>query len=145
MAQGERRERLGVPVVAVVSSPIGVMELLEGGVIWHELELAANVRYGDAQEVLRLTEELAAGRPVAVVVDMRRIGFADDDSRMAFSKSDAGGVEVATALLVQGTVAEFLAKRFTQRTPPSRSTRMFQSDRQALEWSFEQLREAREG
>ncbi len=135
--QGARR--LGVPVVRTVESPIGTMELLEGGVIWHELEFAADVRHADALEVLRLTADLAAGQPVVVVVDMRKIGFADEDSRRTFSKFDADGVEVATALLVRGTVARFLAKRFTERTPPPRPTRMFESEREALEWAFEQL------
>jgi len=127
------------PVLRSVASPIGQMDLLEGGVIRHVLEPAALVDAAAAAEVLRLTAELAAGSRVAVVVDLRAIGFADDEAQSMFSTSDAEGVEVATALLVHGSIAKYLVKRFTNKMAPARPVRIFESPLEALGWAREMV------
>jgi hypothetical protein len=127
------------PVLRSVASPIGQMDLLEGGVIHHVLEAAAVVDAAAAAEVLRLTAEMAAGSRVAVVVDLRAIGFADDDAQSMFSTSDAGGVEVATALLVHGSIATYLVKRFTNKMAPARPVKIFESPLEALAWAREMV------
>lgn len=127
------------PVLRSVASPIGQMDLLEAGVIRHVLEPAALVDAAAAAEVLRLTAELAAGSRVAVVVDLRAIGFADDDAQSMFSTSDAGGVEVATALVVYGSIAKYLVKRFTNKMAPARPVKIFESPLEALAWAREMV------
>lgn len=129
----------GEPVLRSVTSPIGRMELLEGGVIRHVLEQAALVDAAAASEVLRLTEELSGDSPVAVLVDLRAIGFADDDAQSMFATQDAGGVEVATALLVHGSIAKYLVKRFTGKMAPARPVRIFESPEEALAWAREMV------
>jgi hypothetical protein len=127
------------PVLRSVASPIGQMDLLGGGVIRHVLEPAALVDAKAAAEVLRLTAELAAGGRVAVLVDLRAIGFADDDAQAMFSTSDAGGVEVATALVAHGSIASYLVKRFTTKMAPVRPVKIFESPFEALAWAREMV------
>lgn len=127
------------PVLRSVASPIGQMDLLQGGVIRHVLRPAALVDAAAAAEVLQLTAELAAGSRVVVVVDLRAIGFADDDAQSMFSTSDAGGVEVATALVVHGSIANYLVKRFTNKMVPARPVKIFESPLDALAWAREMV------
>jgi hypothetical protein len=58
-----------------------------------------------------------------VVVDLRNIGFADQESRTMFATDPAGGVECATALVANARVPQFLADLFVREKPgrPSNS------------------------
>lgn len=124
------------PVIRSVESTIGDMDLLEGGVIWHTIQEGANVDFEAAQTVIRVTEELAAGCPVVVIVDLRNIGYADPEAQSVFSQSDSGGVEIGTALLVRRGISEFLASRWRTRTPPARPSQVFESEDDALSWAL---------
>ena len=62
-------------------SPIGEMRPFDDGVIVHTPDEGALVDEHLAAGVLEATRTLAGGRPVSVVVDLRRVAFADQASR----------------------------------------------------------------
>ena len=126
-------------VLKTSTTPIGEMSLLEGGVLLHRLADSVLVTSDSVDGVMQVTEEMAAGKPVAVVVDMRAIAFADQDTRNLYAAFDAGGVEVATALLVGPRVATFLANRWVNESQPKRSTAMFQDEAEAIDWARQQV------
>jgi hypothetical protein len=115
------------------------MHLLEGGVIVHHLDNAVVVTADVAGEVVALTADLAAGEPVAVVVDLGNIAFADSGTRAFFAQHDADGVEVATALVAGPRVAQFLARRWREDARPARPTSMFEDLDEAIAWAREAL------
>lgn len=119
-------------------SPIGSMEL-DAGVIVHTIDEGAIVDSKAALGVLEVTRMLAKGKPVAVIVDLRNVGFADKGSRSMFATDPAGGVEVATALLAGPRVSRFLADLFV-RQAPARPTSVFEDMAAARAWAEEQLR-----
>lgn len=116
------------------------MSLYEGGVIVHALDEGAVVDTRTAARVQQLTEELAVGRRVATVVDLRHIGFADRDARELFARQDSNGVEVATALIVGDGMASWLAGRFMTDAKPQRAVAVFDSEDDAFEWALEEVR-----
>jgi hypothetical protein len=115
------------------------MELFDDGVIVHTIDQGAIVDERVAAGVLEATRTLAAGRPVSVVVDLRGVAFADRASRNTFAVDPAGGVEVATALVAQPRVSEFLANLFV-RESQDRPTSVFENPADARAWAAEQLR-----
>jgi hypothetical protein len=125
-----------------VESPIGTMHLLDGGVIFHQLRDSVIVTTESAVEVERLTAELAGDRPVAVVVDLGNIAFADLDTRAFFAANDVEGLEVATALVVGPRIAQFLARRWTDDFRPARKTSVFTDRQEAIAWAREQVADA---
>lgn len=120
-------------------SPIGAMELFEDGVIVHTIDEGAIVDTEAAAGVLETTRMLADDEPVAVVVDLRNVGFADKSSRSMFASDPAGGAEVATALVASARVSRFLADLFL-RELPARPTLVFEDVTAAREWAAQQLR-----
>jgi hypothetical protein len=126
-------------VIKRVETPIGEMTLLAGGVLVHRLDDSVLVTPDSVEKVMEVTAELAGGQPVAVVVDMRRIAFADHQTRDSYASFDASGSEVATALLVGPRVATFLASRWVNESQPARATRMFEDEVEAVEWARQQV------
>ncbi len=124
----------------VKPTPIGEMRVIAPGVIMHRITEGASVTGEDANTVKQVTVELAAGEPVAVVVDMRGIAFADRDARHAF-KEGAGGVEVGTALLTDRGFSEKLAGLFERFSEPTRPVEVFHSETAAIEWAASLLAE----
>jgi len=125
--------------VVEMRSPIGLMQLFDDGVIVHTIDDGVIVDSKSATGVLDATRMLAKGKPVSVVVDLRRVGFADKDSRTMFATDPAGGVEVATALVASARVSQFLADLFV-REKPTRPTSVFEDPSAARAWAAEQLR-----
>ena len=126
-------------------SPIGEMVLREDGVLIHTLDEGALVDRRAANQVLRDTEKIAEGRSIAVVVDLRDIAFADQESRQVFADDPAGGVEVATALVVGPRVGEYLGSQFIKRSQPHRPTLIFHDIEEAVAWAADRVREAAGG
>jgi hypothetical protein len=122
-----------------VKSPIGEMVLHDDGVIIHTLEEGALVDAQVAVQVLEATSALAAGRPVAVVVDLRAVAFADRRSRDLFARDPSGGVEIATALVAGKRIADFLAAQFVNKAKPDRPTEVFSDVDDAATWAADQL------
>lgn len=119
-------------------TPIGEMVLADDGIIIHTIDEGATVDADAATSVLEATRSLAGGRPVAVVVDLRGVAFADRASRSMFASDPAGGVEVATALVAGPAISEFLASLF-MRSEPERPTALFGDTDAARIWATEQL------
>jgi hypothetical protein len=126
-------------------SPVGDMVLRDDGVLIHTLDEGAVVDRRAATQVLRDTEKIAEGRPIAVVVDLRAIAFADQESRRVFADDAAGGVEVATALVVGPRVGEYLGAQFVNRARPHRPTSIFRDVDEAAAWASDRVREASGG
>ena len=124
----------------VKPTPIGEMRLVAPGVIMHRLTEGVSVNETDAESVKMATEELAAGKPVVVIVDMRKVAFADRQARNAF-KDGAGGVEIATALLASRGFSEKLAGLFTRFHEPTRPVELFHDEADAIAWAQERLAE----
>ena len=124
-------------------SPIGEMVLLDDGVIVHTLDEGAVVDTRVADQVIRDTELLAAGQPVAVVVDLRKVAYADLESREVFANKPSESVEVATALVVGQRVAQFLATRWVDHSKPNRDTAIFEEVDEAVSWAAERLTQPR--
>jgi hypothetical protein len=115
------------------------MVLHSDGVIIHTLDEGALVDAQVASKVLEDTRMLAAGQPVAVVVDLRAVAFADRRSRDMFARDPAGGVEIATALVAGQRVADFLAAQFVNNAKPVRPTEVFREVDAAADWAAAQV------
>jgi hypothetical protein len=115
-------------------TPIGEMRIVAPGVILHRLDEGISVTEDDAAQVKRATEELAEGKPVAIIVDMRAIAFAGRDARDAFQEG-AGGVEIGTALLAGMGFSEKLAGLFKRYSEPSRPVEIFHREAEAIAWA----------
>lgn len=120
-------------------SPIGAMELFDDRVIVHTIDDGAIVDADATAGVLETTRKLARNEPVAVVVDLRKVGFADKSSRSLFATDPSGGAEVATALVADSRVSQVLADLFV-REKPARPTLVFEDVPAARAWAAEQLR-----
>lgn len=120
-----------------MKTPIGEMRITEPGVLIHELDEGVAVAEGAAAEVKRITEALAAGDPVVVIVDMRAMAYADRDVRDAFST--APGAEVGTALVVKPGLSEDLAGLFTRFHNPDRPVEVFVDMSEAENWARTRL------
>ena len=110
------------------------MRLVTPGVIVHRLDAGVTVTETEAKLVKEATEELAAGEPVVMVVDMRAVAFASRDARDAF-RDGAGGVEIGTALLTDKDFTEKLAGLFKRYSEPTRPVEIFHSEAEAIAWS----------
>lgn len=118
----------------VRATPIGEMRLVAPGVLVHRLDEGISVAANDAKAVKQLTEELAAGQPVVMVVDMRAVAFAERDARDAFSEG-AGGVEIGTALVTDEGFSDKLAGLFVRYSRPSRPVNVFHNESDAIAWA----------
>ncbi len=116
------------------STPIGEMSLVAPGVIIHRLNEGVSVSEADAALVKQVTEELAAGKPIVIVVDMRAVAFAGRDARDAFQEG-AGGVEIGTALLTDRGFSKKLAGLFTRFSRPTRPVEIFDREADAVAWA----------
>jgi hypothetical protein len=116
-------------------SPIGEMVLRDDGVLVHTLDVGALVDRRVAAQVVHDTEVLAAGAPIAVVVDLRNVAYADRESRRLFATNTAGGVEVATALVVGAKVPEFLAAQWVGESDLNRPASVFWDIEEATSWA----------
>ena len=124
----------------VRKTPIGEMHIVAPGVIVHRLDEGVSVTEADAAQVKRASEELAGGKPVVIVVDMRAVAFAGRDARDAFQEG-AGGVEIGTALLTGMGFSEKLAGLFKRYSAPSRPVEIFQREAEAIAWAEAMLAE----
>lgn len=124
------------------TSAVGEMVLFDNGVIVHTLNEGALVDPAAAGDVLEKTKHLAAGAPVAVVVDLTRLAFADHRSREMFAHDPAGGVEIATALVASARISEFLASQFKKSAQSGRPVELFDSVDEAVLWAAEHVRSA---
>lgn len=115
-------------------TPIGEMHVIAPGVIVHRLAEGVNISEKDANFVKKATEELAAGEPAVVVVDMRGVAFANRDARDVF-RDGAGGVEIGTALLTDKGFSEKLAGLFKRFSEPTRPVEVFHSEADAIAWA----------
>jgi hypothetical protein len=140
MTDAESNATEDAPGGDVRSTPIGQMRLVAPGVIVHRLEEGISVGESDAAVVKRLTEELAAGHPVVMVVDMRAVAFAGRDARDAFQEG-AGGVEIGTALVTDRGFSDKLAGLFVRYSQPSRPVEIFLSESDAIAWAQSLLAE----
>ena len=110
------------------------MRLIAPGVIMHRLDEGVSITETDANVVKQVTEELAAGEPVVIVVDMREVAFANRDARDVF-KEGAGGVEIGTALLTDKGFSEKLAGLFQRFSEPTRPVKVFHNEADAISWA----------
>jgi len=115
-------------------TPIGEMRLVAPGVLLHRLNEGVVVTEADANLVKQATSELAAGKPVVIIVDMRGVAFAGRDARDVF-KEGASGVEVGTALLTDKGFSEKLAGLFTRYSEPTRPVEVFHTEPDAIAWA----------
>ena len=116
------------------------MRVVAPGVLVHRMHEGVTVTEKAANIVKDVTEELAAGEPVVIVVDMRGIAFASRDARDAF-KEGAGGVEIGTALLTDRDFTEKLAGLFKRYSEPTRPVEIFHSEADAIAWAESLLSE----
>jgi len=120
------------------------MVLHDNGVIVHTLDHGALIDERIAVEVIDATKDIADGRRVAVVVDLRSIAFADRGSRQTFASDPSGGIEVATALVATARVAEFMASQFVTTAKPERPTAIFKDVEEASRWAADQVQSSLE-
>jgi len=111
---------------------------LDGRVIVHTIDSGATLSPEDALEIQRITTELAGGEPVAVLVDMRTMAFANNEVQGMF-KDDPTGLEVATALLVKTPVSTASASLFKRNQRPERAVEIFNNEPEALAWARKQI------
>ena len=116
------------------------MRLITPGVIMHRLTEGVTVTETEANLVKQVTEELAAGEPVVIIVDMRTVAFANRDARDVF-KEGAGGVEIGTALLTDKGFSERLAGLFKRYSEPTRPVELFHNEADAVAWAESLLAE----
>ena len=117
----------------LTSTPIGEMRSVASGVLVHRLNEGVAITEADAVEVKRITERLAGGSPVVVIVEMQQMAFADRSVLEAFA-SAGGGVEVATGLVVDRGISEDLAGLFVRFHDPDRPVEVFERLSDAMEW-----------
>ena len=115
-------------------TPIGELRFAAPGVLVHRLTEGVLVTEQDAVVVNQATAELAEGKPVVVIVDMRGVGFAGREARDGFSDVPAG-VEIGTALLTDRGFSEKLAGLFTKYSEPTRPVEVFHSEANAIAWA----------
>jgi hypothetical protein len=118
----------------VKKTPIGEMRLVAPGVIVHRLTEGVSITEADANLVKQATEELAGGKPIVIIVDMRKVAFANRDARDVF-KEGAGGVEIGTALLTDRGFSEQLAGLFMRFSKPTRPVEVFHNEADAIAWA----------
>lgn len=126
-------------VLAEVRSPIGSLRLLAGGVVLVTVDRGLVVEASMAPDVERLTAELAGDQPIAVVADIREMGFGSAETREAFASQSALGREVATAQVVKEGLTDFMARRFEADQLLDRPFAVFRDVDEAVAWAREQV------
>ena len=117
-----------------MQTPIGEMWLDDDGLLWHRLD-AIVVRPEAARGVRAAVEQLTAGQPAPAVIDIRAIGYADADARDLFASSTDESFELATALIVDSSSSQAMARVFLDVNRPRRPVKVFTSEVEAAEWA----------
>jgi hypothetical protein len=117
-----------------MQTPIGEMWLDDDGILWHRID-AIVVSPEAARGVRAAVERLTGGRPAPSVIDMRAVGYADADARDVFASPTDQSFELATALIVDSSSSQAMARVFLGITRPQRPVKAFTSEQEAAEWA----------
>jgi hypothetical protein len=124
-----------------IDTPLGLFELLEGGVIFWTVSLGTVLNAQTAEEAYASVNALASGDPVAIFGDARGLGFADYRARRMLAESEIDG-RVATGIVVSNRVIRFLANQYARQVGRTRPVRVFDVPAEAIEWGAEKVRMA---
>ncbi|MFO0596658.1 MAG: hypothetical protein U0228_15180 [Myxococcaceae bacterium] len=94
----------------------------------------AEVTAVDAHENLAATRELARGRRMKVVVDLREVRSQSADARAVLAGPEATAVSLAVALVVGSPLSRVLGNFYLGFNRPEVPTRLFSSPDDARAW-----------
>lgn len=126
-----------------IETPVGPFDLLEGGIVFWTVSFGSVIDERMARKAYEATLDLAEGGRVAIVVDARGLGFADRGARDLLADTEIEG-RVSTAVVVAGRIVRWLANQYARQVEGRRLIRIFNAEGEAIAWSLEQLRKARE-
>jgi hypothetical protein len=110
------------------------IRLDEHGIVYARLKPQIEVGLADAEEAVRAIGSLCGGRKRPVLVDLTRARAMNRDARQYFAGAETARVESAAALLVGSPLASAIGNFFLGLNKPLFPTRLFTSERKALEW-----------
>lgn len=134
-------------VQAAVKPPIGAIEsssayfwLDEDGVVTilnkpkdiHGLE--------DATENIRMTQEIAAGTPRALLIDVTKIRSMTRDARETYKAEGSTDRILAVALVTTSVTGRIMANFFLGFNKPKAPTRLFNDYHTAHNWLLQQMK-----
>ena len=94
----------------------------------------AHINGEDAQEHLRILAELAGGKKVGVLVDLRNVASQDRAARAAYAGEESLAFTRRCALLIGSPMARVIGSFFLGINKPLYPTRLFTSLKEAEAW-----------
>ena len=125
-----------------IDTGVGRFELRADGVIFWRVAFGSTIDENSAREAAAAAKAMASGAPVVIIADARGLGFADRKAREVFADAEIEG-RVATGVIVSSRVVRYLAEQYARQTEGKRPFRIFNSEREAIEWASEHLRSVR--
>jgi len=111
-----------------------VQTMGEDGILYVRLKPGSQVTLDDAQASLRVTDELAGNRRIAVLVDARPARSITRDARIAFSDSESRRNTIAQAIVVASGVSRAMGSFFIGLNRPAFPVRLFTAEAEAVAW-----------
>lgn len=93
----------------------------------------------DAQENMRVTNQLVMGRPYVMFVDIREIRSQDRDAREHYTQTSTSPTLRAVALLIGSPMSKVIGNFMIGFSKPEIPTRLFSSEAEAIAWLKEFL------
>jgi hypothetical protein len=109
----------------------------EDGVLHNTFLAGAEETLADAQEGMRIARQLAGGRRIPILVDMRVVKSQDHDARAYYNSPEVLELSSAVALLVGSRVSTLIANFFLSinvKDRGRRPVRLFTDEAEALAW-----------
>jgi hypothetical protein len=108
---------------------------LGAGNIIHATSLPGSVQtLAEAQENMQAVEQLAQGRPCALLVDLRQIRSQDREAREYYTRPENAKALRAVAVLIDSPMSRVIGNFFIGFSKPVVPTRLFRSEAEAIEW-----------
>lgn len=114
----------------------------ESGIIIVRMTDNFFLKIDNARKIVSAAMQLANGKKRAVLIELGTNSSEDREVREFFATA-GGGYSILDAILVSSPMQKLAAKLYVKLNHPSRTTRIFDFKRSAIEWLLAELPNAR--
>jgi hypothetical protein len=118
-------------------SRTAIVHMGEDGILRNVYLAGAEETLADAQEGMRIAQQLSGGRRTPLLVDMRVVKSQHRDARAYYNGPEAMAISSAVALLVGSRISTLIANFFIAvdvKQHDRRPIRLFTDEAEALAW-----------
>lgn len=110
------------------------VNLLPEGIIHVRVKIDEEITLEQTKEMIDCIGEIAEGRKYPVLVSSRNYSAPTAEARAFLAKKESNPYASAAAYIVKSLPERIVMNAFLQFNKPARPTRMFTSEKKAIEW-----------